>query len=115
MELNLRRITDGLSKTALLGEVRQFAGFDARGLLYLGTAFYEHTDLPNSNGTDFLEWCAEFNGPGRRIDESLPLSCRALQYSNVGKPRPVPAGRPQSTSGRSAPCFCRRPYGIRQR
>ena len=70
--IELRRITDGTSKTALLGEVRQFAGFDVRGLLYLGTAFYEHTHLPNAKATDFLEWCAEFNGPGRRmVDSSL--------------------------------------------
>ena len=31
-----RRITDGTSKTVMLGEVRQFAGNDGRGVFYLG-------------------------------------------------------------------------------
>ncbi len=70
--IELRRITDGTSKTAMLGEVRQFPGFDARGLLYLGSAFYTHTHLPNTAATDDLEWCGANNGAGRRVvDESL--------------------------------------------
>jgi prepilin-type N-terminal cleavage/methylation domain-containing protein/prepilin-type processing-associated H-X9-DG protein len=63
----LRRITDGTSNTAMLGEVRQFPGFDSRGLLYLGSAFYEHSHLPNAKSVDFLEWCAEHEGPNRRL------------------------------------------------
>ncbi len=69
--IELREITDGLSNTVMLGEVRQFPGFDARGLLYLGSAFYSHQHFPNTNATDFLEWCAEYNGAGRRLNESL--------------------------------------------
>jgi prepilin-type N-terminal cleavage/methylation domain-containing protein len=68
--IELRQISDGLSRTVMLGEVRQFPGFDARGLLYLGSAFYSHEYFPNSNATDYLEWCAEYNGAGRRLDES---------------------------------------------
>ncbi len=70
--IELRRITDGTSKTALLGEVRQFPGYDARGLLYLGSAFYTHMHLPNEAAIDDLEWCGSNNGAGRRVvDESL--------------------------------------------
>jgi prepilin-type processing-associated H-X9-DG protein len=75
--LELRQISDGTSNTAMLGEVRQMPGFDARGLLYLGSAFYSHEYLPNTNATDYQEWCAEFNGAGRRLipetrDPSMP-------------------------------------------
>lgn len=65
--IELRRITDGTTNTAMLGEVRQFPGFDSRGLLYLGSAFYEHTNLPNAQSVDYLEWCAEHEGPNRRL------------------------------------------------
>jgi prepilin-type N-terminal cleavage/methylation domain-containing protein/prepilin-type processing-associated H-X9-DG protein len=62
----LRKITDGTSKTVLLGEVRQFAGNDGRGVYYLGSgAFYSHEFPPNSNAQDSSEWCTtELNPDG---------------------------------------------------
>ena len=69
--IELRRISDGLSNTVMLGEVRQFPGFDARGLLYLGSAFYSHEFFPNTNATDHLEWCAEYNGVSGSLNQSL--------------------------------------------
>lgn len=54
----LRKITDGTSKTVMLGEVRQFAGNDGRGVYYLGSgAFYSHQYPINSNAKDSSEWC----------------------------------------------------------
>lgn len=54
----LKKITDGTSKTVLLGEVRQFAGNDGRGVYYLGSgAFYAHDFTPNTNSEDWSEWC----------------------------------------------------------
>lgn len=87
--IELRRITDGTSNTSMLGEVRQFPGFDSRGLLYLGSAFYDHTNLPNARSTDFLEWCAEHDGPNRRlVDESLrdPAAPCDARYSGPRGP-----------------------------
>ncbi|TWT86667.1 hypothetical protein Mal64_34960 [Pseudobythopirellula maris] len=71
----LRKITDGTSKTVMLGEVRQYPGEDSRGLLYLASCLYSHQSLPNEStddptttsvkeGLDQLEWCANANGPG---------------------------------------------------
>lgn len=79
--IEFRRITDGTSQTVMLGEVRQVPGFDARGLLYLGSAFYAHESQPNTSATDFLEWCAEFDGAGRRLqaakrDPTMPCDTR---------------------------------------
>lgn len=66
----LRKIADGLSGTVLLGEVRQFPGFDSRGLLYLGSCFYSHESLPNSAATDALEWCTT------QVDPQAPCTLR---------------------------------------
>ncbi len=55
--LPLRRITDGTSQTALLGETRLFPGNDSRGILYLGTCFYHHRETPNTPSEDASEWC----------------------------------------------------------
>ncbi|TWT78348.1 hypothetical protein Pla123a_11390 [Posidoniimonas polymericola] len=73
--VELRKITDGTSKTVMLGEVRQYPGEDARGLLYLASCLYSHQFAPNASvddpttstlkeGVDQLEWCADANGPG---------------------------------------------------
>jgi prepilin-type N-terminal cleavage/methylation domain-containing protein/prepilin-type processing-associated H-X9-DG protein len=61
--ISFRSITDGTSKTVLLGEVRQFPGNDGRGVFYLGSgSFYSHEFPPNSNALDSSEWCtAEVN------------------------------------------------------
>jgi prepilin-type processing-associated H-X9-DG protein len=60
----LRRITDGTSKTVLLGEVRQFAGNDGRGVYYLGSgSFYSHEFPPNTNALDSSEWCTTTPDP----------------------------------------------------
>ncbi len=87
--IELRRITDGTSNTAMLGEVRQFPGFDSRGLLYLGSAFYEHSNLPNAKSVDFLEWCAEHEGANRRIvkpDQRDPDAPCDTQFSGSRGP-----------------------------
>ena len=58
--LEVQKIKDGMSKTAMLGEVRQFPGNDGRGLLYLGSGtFYCHEFTPNSIGDDNNEFCTE--------------------------------------------------------
>jgi prepilin-type N-terminal cleavage/methylation domain-containing protein/prepilin-type processing-associated H-X9-DG protein len=61
--VSFRRITDGTSKTVMLGEVRQFPGNDGRGVFYLGSgSLYSHEFPPNSNALDSSEWCtAEVN------------------------------------------------------
>ena len=56
----LKKITDGNSKTILLGEIRQFAGNDGRGTVYLGSgAFYSHEFTPNTAEEDSSEWCTD--------------------------------------------------------
>ena len=58
--LEVRKIRDGMSKTAMLGEIRQFPGNDGRGLLYLGSGtFYCHQYAPNAIGADNNEFCTE--------------------------------------------------------
>jgi prepilin-type processing-associated H-X9-DG protein len=64
----LRKVTDGTSNTAMLGEGRQFPGEDSRGLLYLGSAVYSHEHAPNSNARDDLEYCTM---PGVGADDKL--------------------------------------------
>ena len=72
--LPIRRISDGLSKTAMLGEIRQFPGNDGRGLLYLGSGtFYSHHFPPNAIGDDNNEFCTT---PER--SEPYPCSTRWL-------------------------------------
>jgi prepilin-type N-terminal cleavage/methylation domain-containing protein/prepilin-type processing-associated H-X9-DG protein len=70
-----RRVTDGLSKTVMLGEVRQFVGTsgnDGRGIFYLGSGcFYSHQFAINSTGLDSSEWCAT-----REDDEIGPCTTR---------------------------------------
>ena len=57
--IGLSRIKDGQSKTAMIGEIRQFPGNDGRGLLYLGSgSFYCHYYTPDSIGADNNEFCA---------------------------------------------------------
>lgn len=81
--LPLRKISDGTSKTVMLGECRQFAGEDSRGLLYLASCFYSHEYLPNSNKMDKLEYCA--NGPNGSDDRDgdlypdAPCDSRGMQ------------------------------------
>lgn len=54
----LKRISDGLSKTAMFGETKLFAGNDGRGLLFLSSGtFYQHWFVPNSVGDDQNEFC----------------------------------------------------------
>lgn len=56
--IGTRKISDGLSHTALVGEIRQFPGNDGRGLLYLGSGtFYSHYYAPNAIGSDNNEFC----------------------------------------------------------
>ena len=61
--LDLKSITDGTSNTVMLGEVRQYPGEDSRGLLYLGSALYDHRFPPNSASKDEMEFCTN-SGPG---------------------------------------------------
>jgi prepilin-type N-terminal cleavage/methylation domain-containing protein/prepilin-type processing-associated H-X9-DG protein len=62
----LRKITDGTTPTVMLGECRQFAGEDSRGLLYLASCLYSHQYAPNTPALDDLEYCAD--GPSGRDD-----------------------------------------------
>jgi prepilin-type processing-associated H-X9-DG protein/prepilin-type N-terminal cleavage/methylation domain-containing protein len=69
--VKLSEIIDGTSKTAMLGEVRQFEGNDGRGVFYLGSGcFYSHrtginTNYPNQvNKMDSSEWCATTEADG---------------------------------------------------
>jgi prepilin-type processing-associated H-X9-DG protein len=57
--VELREITDGLSKTSMLGETRLTPGLDSRGILYLGTCYYHSKNTPNSNAEDSSEWCSQ--------------------------------------------------------
>ena len=62
--VKLQEITDGTSKTVMLGEIRQFEGNDGRGVFYLGSGcFYAHRLPINGNSAavssmDSSEWCA---------------------------------------------------------
>ncbi len=54
----LKRISDGLSKTAMFAETKLFEGNDGRGLLFLSAGtFYQHWFVPNSVGDDQNEFC----------------------------------------------------------
>ena len=54
----VRRISDGLSKTAMFAETKLFPGNDGRGLLFLSSGtFYQHWFVPNSVGDDQNEFC----------------------------------------------------------
>lgn len=67
----LKKITDGTSKTILLGEVRQFPGNDGRGVYYLGSgAFYSHEFMPNTNAQDSGEWCTTTVNPDAPCTEA---------------------------------------------
>ena len=61
----VRRISDGLSKTAMYAETKLFPGNDGRGLLFLSSGtFYQHWFVPNSVGDDQNEFCDnESSGP----------------------------------------------------
>ncbi len=60
----IKQISDGVSKTALFGETKQFSGNDGRGLLFLSAGtFYQHWFLPNSVGDDQNEFCGADNEP----------------------------------------------------
>lgn len=62
--VEFKKVTDGLSKTALLGETRLTPGNDSRGILYLGTCFYQHRGAPNADEVDSTEWCSADQLPG---------------------------------------------------
>ena len=67
--IELRKIRDGMSKTAMLGEIRQFPGNDGRGLLYLSSGtFYSHYYPPNAIGDDNNEFCTT-------PERSAPFTC----------------------------------------
>ena len=64
----VRRISDGLSKTAMFAETKLFPGNDGRGLLFLSSGtFYQHWFVPNSVGDDQNEFCGT---------DSEPFLCR---------------------------------------
>jgi prepilin-type N-terminal cleavage/methylation domain-containing protein/prepilin-type processing-associated H-X9-DG protein len=66
----LKRITDGTTNTAMLGEVRQFAGEDSRGMLYLASSMYGHFSAPNTAATDYMEFCTNSISP-MKVDDPL--------------------------------------------
>lgn len=68
--VTLRQITDGTSKTVLLGEVRQFPGNDFRGVMYLGGAVVTLDEPPNTPTEDLQEECT------REPDPTAPCSMR---------------------------------------
>ena len=94
--LKIRKIKDGLSKTAMIGEIRQFPGNDGRGLLYLGSGtFYSHFFAPNAIGSDNNEFCTT-------PERSHPYVCRQQGLS-------VRLGRQTARSqhpGVAAVAFC---------
>jgi prepilin-type N-terminal cleavage/methylation domain-containing protein/prepilin-type processing-associated H-X9-DG protein len=74
--LDLKAITDGTSNTVMLGEVRQYPGEDSRGLLYLGSALYDHRFPPNSASKDEMEFCTDVGGgDDQRGTENLSAPC----------------------------------------
>ncbi|MEM7313252.1 MAG: DUF1559 domain-containing protein [Planctomycetota bacterium] len=67
--IGLRKIKDGMTKTAMIGEIRQFPGNDGRGLLYLSSGtFYSHFYPPNAIGDDNNEFCTT-------PERSAPFTC----------------------------------------
>jgi prepilin-type processing-associated H-X9-DG protein/prepilin-type N-terminal cleavage/methylation domain-containing protein len=83
--VKLSEITDGTSKTAMLGEVRNFEGTDGRGVYYLGSGcFYAHRTPINSNypndvsRMDSSEWCA--------TTQADPVAACTTQYSGARGP-----------------------------
>ena len=80
----LRKITDGTSSTAMLGEGRQFPGEDARGLLYLASCFYTHEYAPNAAALDDLEFCADgSNGKDDETGELYPEAPCSQRYGGA--------------------------------
>jgi prepilin-type N-terminal cleavage/methylation domain-containing protein/prepilin-type processing-associated H-X9-DG protein len=78
----LKAVTDGTSNTVMLGEVRQFAGEDSRGMLYLASSFYGHFAAPNTPVTDYVEFCT--NAPMKvddRLGEVNPVAPCSQQYA----------------------------------
>jgi prepilin-type N-terminal cleavage/methylation domain-containing protein/prepilin-type processing-associated H-X9-DG protein len=74
----LSKVVDGTSNTVMVGEIRQFPGFDARGVLYLGSGcFYSHESTPNTAATDSVEWCTE---------EAVPEAPCTVQFSGSRGP-----------------------------
>jgi len=71
--LPLKEITDGLSNTVMLGEVRQYPGEDGRGLLYLGSGLYNHFYTPNTASLDKMEFC-EGNDRTGTLQPSAPCT-----------------------------------------
>ena len=71
--LPLKEITDGLSNTVMLGEVRQYPGEDGRGLLYLGSGLYNHYYTPNTASLDKMEFCNP-NDQSGGVNPSGPCS-----------------------------------------
>ena len=91
----LRKILDGTSKTALLGEIRLTPGLDSRGILYLGTCFYSHKNPPNFLVTqdpspqidrDTSEWCSAEPLFGMPCDPG-PGGNRTLPYRGPARSR----------------------------
>ena len=82
--VKLQKISDGTSKTVMLGEVRQFEGQDGRGVFYLGSGcFYSHRVPINGNSLslasmDSSEWCG--------TKETDPVAACTTQYSGVRGP-----------------------------
>lgn len=71
--LKLSKITDGTSRTVMLGECRQFPGEDSRGLIYLASCLYSHENPPNSTVKDRLEYCLDGpNGVDDRDGDIYP-------------------------------------------
>jgi prepilin-type N-terminal cleavage/methylation domain-containing protein/prepilin-type processing-associated H-X9-DG protein len=78
----LKAVTDGTSNTVMLGEIRQFAGEDSRGMLYLASSFYGHFAAPNTPVTDYVEFCT--NAPMKvddRLGEVNPVAPCSQQYA----------------------------------
>ena len=84
--LDLKAITDGTSNTVMLGEVRQYPGEDSRGLLYLGSALYDHRYPPNRASKDEAEFCTSVGGGDDQqgaVNPSAPCSQALANPSRV--------------------------------